>query len=62
MNKLIEAIDIYGWPINMNYRGSEVYRTRLGSFCSFLTIMIILVNFSALAIGYIDGSRQTEKH
>ena len=60
--KFVTAFDIYGWPINMNYHGNELYRTLMGSFCSLVTIVVILVNFATLAISYLDGSRQTEKH
>ena len=60
--KFVTAFDIYGWPINMNYHGNELYRTLMGSLCSLVTIVVILVNFATLAISYLDGSRQTEKH
>ena len=60
MARLVAASDIYGWPIKVNYRGSEVYKTRVGAFCSILTVFIILFNFLTLFARFIDGGKQVE--
>ena len=57
LSKLIAAIDIYGWPISMNYHGNEVYRTYMGACCSFITFVLIMSNFLALTVSYLDGSQ-----
>ena len=55
-SKLISSLDIYGWPIHVNYGGKEVYKTSMGVFCSFVTYALIIYNFAALSLGFLDGS------
>ena len=58
--KLISATDIYGWPIKLNYRGDNVYKTLMGSCCSLVTYAVIIFNFTTLFMGFLEGSKQSE--
>ena len=50
--------DMYGHVLNVNYRGSDTYQTLLGSFCTFGTYVIMLINISTLLLAFKLGSRQ----
>ena len=56
-NFLIE-MDIYGAPIAVNYKGSDVYKTKLGAFSSLVTYVLILVNLGMAVQSFFNGSRQ----
>ena len=58
-NFLIER-DIYGAPITVNYKGSDVYKTKLGAFFSLVTYVLILVNLGMAVQSYFNGSKQYE--
>lgn len=53
--------DIYGQPVTVNYKGSDSFKTSFGSFCSLLTYVLILFNFTTLVRGFMDGSKQSEQ-
>ena len=53
---VLTALDIYGHPINVLYKGDPVYRTRLGSLFTLVTYILILVNFGALMKQWVDKS------
>ena len=38
------ARDMYGAPVKVVYKGSNVFKTRMGSCCTFLTYALLLVN------------------
>ena len=57
LEKFITALDIYGWPIEVNYRGSQVYRTRLGALSSLITYFLIVYNTINLLIALFDNTR-----
>ena len=59
--KFLVGQDIYGYSIGVNYRGSEEYKTRLGTACTFFSYILMLFNLTNLLIAFIDGSRQEEK-
>ena len=52
--------DIFGQHISVLYRGSDVYRTRLGAFLSILTYLIVLLNGIFLVQDYFGTERQSE--
>ena len=41
---VLTALDIYGHPIGVHHQGEPVYKTRLGSFFTLATYVLILVN------------------
>jgi hypothetical protein len=53
-------LDFYGQPITINYKGSDSYKTKFGSFCSLCTYALILFNLLSLLRGFTDGSKQSE--
>ena len=64
MSKFVDflvARDIYGVPVKVLYNGSDVYKTRMGSFCTMLTYALLLLNVILLTQGYLDGSKQVER-
>ena len=52
--------DIFGHVIGVNYRGSGTYKTRLGAFCTFSTLILTFFYFVTLITAFIDGSNQGE--
>ena len=44
----------------MNYRGSSVYKTKVGAFFSYATYALVLFNLIALIESFFDGSEQKE--
>ena len=62
-NKLSEFLvqrDIYGQPITVLYKGSEVFRTKLGALFSLATYVLVLMELITLVRGMFDGSHQHE--
>ena len=47
-SKFLIERDIYGLPITVNYKGSDVYKTRMGATCTLLTYALLLVNMITL--------------
>ena len=52
--------DMFGQPVTVNYRGSDVFRTKIGALLSLVTYLLILFNLVNLVQSFIDGSRQNE--
>mgnify|MGYP001626562620 CR=1 FL=1 len=52
--------DIYGQPISINYKGSDVFKTKIGALVSLLTYMLIIFNLVNLTRAFMDGSKQDE--
>ena len=52
--------DVFGQPINVLYKGSETYKTKLGALFTFITLMLTLINAYSLVVGFFDGSQQKE--
>ena len=48
--------DVFGQPINVLYKGSEVYKTKLGAIFSFAMLLLTLINTYLLIVGFFDGS------
>ena len=53
--------DMYGHAVGINFKGKEVYQTRLGSFCTLATYVLMLVNILVLTIAFTTGTNQEEK-
>ena len=49
--------DIFGQPISVFYQGSDVYKTRLGAFFTFVTYSLIAFNFITLTEAYFGISK-----
>ena len=59
--KFLEKFDIYGYPIGLQYRGNETYRTALGGVLTLITFTLICINTVDLATQYLDNSAQKEQ-
>ena len=46
--KWLTERDIYGVPITVLYKGSDVYKTRMGAMCTILTYALLLVSIISL--------------
>ena len=49
--------DIFGAPITVLYKGSDVFKTKLGAFFTLITYVLILFNFIRLLTAFMDGSK-----
>ena len=49
IGELFEDSDIFGLPVNLNYRGRDTFKTKLGAMCSLLTYVLISINLVNLA-------------
>ena len=47
LNKIVEK-DIFGHPIGVHYRGSDTFKTFLGSLCTLASYVLIIVYFVTL--------------
>ena len=56
--KFIRDFDIYGHPISVMYKGSDVLKTNMGALCTLITYALVLSNLITLLIEFSDGSRQ----
>ena len=54
---LRSVLDIYGWPIQVNYRGQHIYQTWMGALCSIITAILIVLNSASLITALLNGSR-----
>ena len=63
MSKLTEFLvsqDMFGQPVTVNYRGSDVFRTKFGAIFSLTTYALMLFNLINLVQSFFDGSKQIE--
>ena len=58
--KFLVERDVFGQSISVLYKGSDVYKTKVGSFCSFVVLVLTLINTYTLTVGFFDGSQQKE--
>lgn len=59
MEKFVN-MDMFGHAISVNYRGSDVYRTKLGAFVTLATYILMVINTLTLVTAFNDGSKQEE--
>ena len=52
--------DMFGQPIAVNFKGSDVFKTQLGAVLSLATYGLILFNLVSLIQSFFNGSRQSE--
>ena len=52
--------DMFGQPVTVNYRGSDVFRTKIGALLSLATYILIVFNSISLVHSFFDGSKQSE--
>ena len=50
----LTALDIYGHPIGLHYKGDSTYKTRLGSLVTLLTYALLLVNLIGLIKKFVN--------
>ena len=51
---------MYGHVIGVNYRGSGTFQTRVGSFCTCATYVMMLINIASLLLAFKIGTKQDE--
>ena len=56
----IVSYDRWGKAITVNYKGSSVYKTRLGALISIGSYVLLIIFTMQLFIAFIDGAKQTE--
>ena len=54
------SYDRWGKAITVNYKGSGVYKTRLGALLSISSYILLIIFTVNLFTAFIDGSKQTE--
>ena len=55
--KFLVEQDMFGQPIAVNFKGSDVFKTQLGAILSLATYGLILFNLVGLIQSFFDGSR-----
>ena len=53
--KKMTGCDMFGIPISVSFEGSPNYKTKLGSTCSIVLIICMLINLIALSIDFKNG-------
>ena len=53
-------LDIYGHPVGVHFKGSNKFKTKLGTFMTLVTYALILFNLGSLIIAFFDSSKQKE--
>ena len=61
VTKLLVDQDIYGYPVRVNYKGDDSYKTRIGAFCTLITYSLMVLNILVATQGFINFTRQEEK-
>ena len=56
----IISTDMFGSPVVVNYKGSDVYQTKLGAFFSLATYALMIINLVSLLQDFFNNSRQSE--
>ena len=59
--KYLVSQDMYGHKIGVHYQGSDSFQTKLGSFCSFSTYMLMLANLIILYLAFDEGTKYDQK-
>ena len=54
------SYDRWGKAITVNFKGSSVYKTRLGALLSIGSYILLIIFTLSLFTAFIDGSKQTE--
>ena len=42
MQKIVNAVDIYGVPVGLKYRGETTFKTKFGAVMSLITIILVI--------------------
>ena len=65
VNKVCEkfqALDIFGHPIGVNYKGNDTFQTKMGAFFTLVVYSLIIINLITLSTDFIAGTKQEEKN
>ena len=57
----MKGCDMFGHPISVNYKGSDTFRTALGTFVSIVIMILMTINFLKLTSDFVTGRTQDEK-
>ncbi len=51
--------DIFGQPIGVNYKGKDVFKTKIGALITLMVYIVIIFNFVSLSQDFMNNSKQT---
>ena len=51
--------DIFGQPIGVNYKGKDVFKTKIGALVTLMAYTVILFNLVTLSQDFMNNSKQT---
>ena len=54
------SLDVFGHSVGVNYKGSGVYKTKLGAFVTLVTQSLMIFNLVTASIAFFNRSRQVE--
>ena len=57
LTKKLVDFDIYGHPIGVHFKGSDMFKTKLGALLTLMTYILIIFNLTTLIISFFDNSR-----
>ena len=62
LSGMFQKLDIFGYPIGVNYKGSDIMQTRLGAFFTITVYgLMMIANVVQLGTAYKNGSKQQEQ-
>ena len=56
VQKFVNSVDIYGEPVQLNYRGQSTYKTKIGSLATLATVGLMLAFTYSKAVQLITRS------
>ena len=62
LSERFQALDIFGHPIGVNYKGNSTFQTKLGALFTLAVYSLIIINLVTLSTDFMDGSKQEEKN
>lgn len=60
LQKFLVELDIFGHPIQLNYKGKTTYQTKFGAFFTLATFVIIMINFVSISTDFVNNENQKE--
>ena len=57
LSERFQALDIFGHPIGVNYKGNSTFQTKMGAFFTLVVYSLIIINLVTLGTEFIDGSK-----
>lgn len=56
----LSGLDMFGHPIGVHFRGNGSYQTKLGAFCTLVTVVLATVNTFIIGGAFLHRTDQTE--